>query len=200
MGETATLLNLHPNTLRAMHADGSFVPVRVGRGNIRYYSHEQIQAFLGENEPNTDDQQRKIIGYCRVSSTKQKADLARQQERLELYMLSKGYQFEMICDVGSGINYHNKGLLALLEKVNNNEVDKVVIMHKDRLLRFGFELFEHICTLHGTQIEVVINNHQSDEQELVNDLVQIITMFSCRLQGKRAKRTKDFIKELSPKD
>lgn len=197
IGETAELLNLHPNTLRAMHADGSFVPVRVGRGKVRYYSHEQIQQFLGKDNDPVDVLPRKIVGYCRVSSVKQKADLEHQKDHLELYMLAQGYQFEIITDIGSGINFNNKGLLKLLAMVENDEVEKIVIMYKDRLLRFGFELFEQVCHIHNTKIEIVANTNLSDEQELVTDLVQIITVFSCKLQGRRAKQTKKMISELT---
>lgn len=187
IGKTAELLNLHPNTLRAMHADGSFVPAFVGRGGSRYYSYEQIQQFAGKDTAQTNDLPRKIIGYCRVSSTKQKADLERQKDRLELYMLAQGYQFETISDIGSSINFNNKGLLKLLAMVENNEVEKIVIMHKDRLLQFGFELFEQICHIHNTNIEIVAHTNLSDEQELVTDLVQLITAFNDKLQDKRTK-------------
>lgn len=197
IGETAELLSLHPNTLRTMHIDGSFVPVRVGRGGVRYYSHEQIQNFLGKSVSQADIFPRKIVGYCRVSSSKQKADLERQKDRLNLYMLANGYQFEIISDIGSGINFKNKGLLKLLSMVEADEVEKIVIMHKDRLLCFGFELFEQVCHIHNTEIEIIANSNFSDEQELVNDLVQIITVFSCKLQGRRARQTKKIISELT---
>lgn len=197
IGETAELLSLHPNTLRTMHIDGSFVPVRVGRGGVRYYSHEQIQNFLGKSVSQADIFPRKIVGYCRVSSSKQKADLERQKDRLNLYMLANGYQFEIISDIGSGINFKNKGLLKLLSMVEADEVEKIVIMHKDRLPCFGFELFEQVCHIHNTEIEIIANSNFSDEQELVNDLVQIITVFSCKLQGRRARQTKKIISELT---
>lgn len=111
-------------------------------------------------------------------------------------MYAKGYQFEIITDIGSGINYNNKGLNSLLDLVTNSEVEKIVILYKDRLVRFGFELIENICNKYGTTIEVIDRSEKTEEQELVEDLIQIITVFSCRLQGKRASKTKSMIKEL----
>lgn len=115
-------------------------------------------------------------------------------------MLAKGYRFQIITDIGSGINYNKKGLNQLLCKITLNEVEKIVVLYKDRLVRFGFELIENLCRLHGTVIEVVDNTEKTEEQELVEDLVQIITVFSCRLQGKRANKAKKLIKELVTDD
>ena len=117
-----------------------------------------------------------------------------------MYMLAKGYRFEVIEDIGSGINYNNKGLNELINKITNREVDKVVILYKDRLLRFGFELIENLCKKYGTEIEIIDNTEKTEEQELVEDLVQIITVFSCKLQGKRANKAKEMIKELLEDD
>ena len=143
---------------------------------------------------------RKVIGYCRVSSNKQKDDLERQIDNVRMYMIAKGYQFEMIQDIGSGINYDKKGLNQLLDLVTNSEVEKIVILYKDRLLRFGFELVENLCKKYGTSIEIIDQTENTEEQELVEDLVQIVTVFSCRLQGKRANKAKKMIKELLEDD
>lgn len=82
---------------------------------------------------------KKIIGYCRVSSNKQKDDLETQIENVKTYMIAKGYSFDIISDIGSGINYNKKGLNQLIDMITNSEVDKIVILYKDRLLRFGFD-------------------------------------------------------------
>lgn len=131
---------------------------------------------------------------------KQKDDLKRQIENVKTYMYAKGYQFEIISDIGSGINYDKKGLLNLLELIQSNQIEKVVILYKDILLRFGYELFENICKYYNTKIEIIDNTEKSDEEELVEDMIQIVTVFSCRLQGKRAKQTKKIIKELMEND
>ena len=115
-------------------------------------------------------------------------------------MYAKGYQFEIISDIGSGINYNKKGLNQLIDMITNSEVDKIVVLYKDRFVRFGFELIETLCHKYGTTIEVIDNTEKTEEQELVEDLVQVITVFSCRLQGKRANKAKKMIKELMEND
>ena len=139
---------------------------------------------------------KKVIGYCRVSSPKQKDDLERQVENLRTYLYAQGQPFEIIIDVGSGINYKKKGLQDLIRRIESNQAEKVVILYKDRLLRFGFELIETIAAIHGCKIEIVDTTQKSEQQELVEDLVQIITVFSCKLQGKRAQKAKKMIQEL----
>ena len=143
---------------------------------------------------------KKTIGYCRVSSHKQKDDLERQIDNVKTYMYAKGYQFEIITDVGSGINYNKKGLNQLIDMITNSEVDKIVVLYKDRLIRFGYELIENLCNKYGTTIEIIDNTEKSEEQELVEGLIQIVTVFSCRLQGKRANKAKKMIKELLEDD
>ena len=135
-----------------------------------------------------------------VSSHKQKDDLERQIENVKTYMYAKGYQFEIISDIGSGINYNKKGLNLLMDMITNSEVDKIVILYKDRLIRFGYELIENLCEKYGTTIEIIDNTEKTEEQELVEDFIQIATVFSCRLQGKRANKAKKMIKELIEDD
>ena len=115
-------------------------------------------------------------------------------------MIARGYQFDIINDIGSGINYNKKGLNQLIELISSSQVEKIVILYKDRLLRFGFELIENLCSQFNTTIEIIDNTEKTDEQELVEDLIQIVTVFSCRLQGKRANKAKKMIKELLEDD
>ena len=135
-----------------------------------------------------------------MSSNKQKDDLARQIENVKTYMIAKGYSFDVITDIGSGMNYNKKGLNQLIDMITNSEVEKIVILYKDRLLRFGFEIIENLCNKYGTTIEIIDNTEKTEEQELVEDLIQIVTVFSCRFQGKRANRAKNMIKELLEND
>lgn len=111
-------------------------------------------------------------------------------------MYAKGYQFEIIEDIGSGINYKKKGLKELLSKIINHEVSKVVVLYKDRLVRFGYEMIEYICQINGTEIEIIDSTEYSKEQELTDDLIQIITVFANRLYGQRSKKTKRLIEEV----
>lgn len=113
-----------------------------------------------------------------------------------MYLISKGKPFEIISDIGSEINYKKKGLKELIKLITQNKVEKIVVLYKDRLLRFGFELIEYIASLYNCEIEIIDNTEKSEQQELVEDLVQIITVFSCKLQGKRANKARKLVKEL----
>lgn len=198
IGQFAKEIGKTPQTLRDWHKKGSFIPQHVTDGGTRYYSQEQLNHFLGIKGIETKT--KKVIGYCRVSSHKQKDDLQRQIENVKTYMIARGYQFDIIKDIGSGINYNKKGLNQLIDMITNSEVDKVVILYKDRLIRFGYELIENLCNKYGTTIEIIDNTEKTEEQELVEDLIQIVTVFSCRLQGKRANKVKKMIKELLKDD
>ena len=195
INKVAKQLNKSAQTLRNWEKTGELVPAYKTKSGYRYYTEEQINKLLG-----IEEKERVTIGYCRVSSRKQQDDLERQTENMRNYLCAKGYKFEIITDIGSGINYNKVGLNILLDKVIKGEVDKVVVLHKDRLLRFGFELVENLCKRYGTSIEVVDNTPKTEEQELVEDLAQIITVFSCKLQGKRANKMKKVIAELKDED
>ena len=195
INKVAKQLNKSAQTLRNWEKKEELIPAYKTKSGYRYYTEEQINKLLG-----VEEKERVTIGYCRVYSRKQQDDLERQTENMRNYLCAKGYKFEIITDIGSGINYNKVGLNILLDKVIKGEVDKVVVLHKDRLLRFGFELVENLCKRYGTSIEVVDNTPKTEEQELVEDLVQIITVFSCKLQGKRANKMKKVIAELKDED
>ena len=198
IGEFANRIGKTIQTLRNWDKKNILKPSHVTKGGTRYYSQEQLNHFLGLKSEKQIN--KKIIGYCRVSSHKQKDDLERQIENVKTYMYAKGYQFEIITDIGSGINYNKKGLNQIIDMVTNSEVEKIVVLYKDRLIRFGYELIENLCNKFGTVIEIIDNTEKTEQQELVEDLVQIITVFSCGLQGKRANKAKKMIKELIEDD
>ena len=190
------IIGVTPQTLRNWDRSGKLHPHHtVGQG-YRYYSEEQLNAILEERNPKP----KVVIGYCRVSSAKQKDDLERQVENVRTYLMSQGQPFEIIQDIGSGINYKKKGLQELIRRIHNREVVKVVVLYKDRLLRFGYELFETIAGIYDCPVEIIDNTEKTEQQELVEDLVQIITVFSCKLQGKRANKAKKLIKDLTGGD
>lgn len=187
----AKIIGVTPQTLRNWDRSGKLHPHHTSSNGYRYYSEDQLNAVTGiQAVP------KKVIGYCRVSSPKQKDDLERQVENLRIYLYAQGRPFEIITDIGSGINYKKKGLQDLICRIESNQAEKLVILYKDRLLRFGFELIETIAAIHGCKIEIVDTTQKSEQQELVEDLVQIITVFSCKLQGKRAHKAKKMIQEL----
>ncbi|SHF32663.1 Predicted site-specific integrase-resolvase [Thermomonas hydrothermalis] len=137
---------------------------------------------------------RKTVAYARVSSHDQKDDLERQKQVLELYCARQGWTFEVIADLGSGMNYHKKGLKKLLEAIIEGQVGRLVITHKDRLLRFGAELVFAICE--AKNVEVVILNQGEDttfEEDLAKDVLEIITVFSARLYGSRSRKNQKLL-------
>lgn len=202
ISEFAKRIGKSASSLRNWDKNGTLKPSYISPGGHRMYSEKQACEFLGlpyvsENNMDINNQaSKKVIGYCRVSTRKQKDDLLRQMNLVQSYMIAKGYQFEIISDIGSGINYNNKGLNKLIKAIVNNNVDKIVILYKDRLVRFGFELIETICREFDVDIEIIDSTQRTDEQELVEDMIQIVTVFSCRLQGKRANKAKKILKEV----
>lgn len=185
-----------PQTLRNWDKNGILKPHHTSTNGYRYYSEEQVKQVLQLN----NDNPKIVIGYCRVSSTKQKDDLERQIENVTAYLIAQGSPFEIMSDIGSGINYNKKGLQNLISRIESGEVSKVVVLYKDRLVRFGFELIECIAKLNQCDIEIIDHTEKTQEQELVEDMIQIVTVFACRLQGKRANKAKKLIKELSDDD
>jgi predicted site-specific integrase-resolvase len=192
INEFSKILGVSAQTLRNWDKNGKLHPHHTSSNGYRYYSHEQLNQVMNI-KPNLN---RKIIGYCRVSSNKQKDDLQRQIENMKLYLMAQGKPFEIISDIGSGINYKKKGLRELIKLITQNQVEKVVVLYKDRLLHFGFELVEYIASLYNCEIEIIDSTEKSEQQELVEDLVQIITVFSCKLQGKRSNKARKLVKEL----
>ena len=192
INEFSKILGVSAQTLRNWDNSGKLHPHHTSSNGYRYYSHEQLNQVMNI-KPSLD---RIIIGYCRVSSNKQKDDLGRQIENMKLYLTANGKPFEIISDIGSGMNDKKKGLKELIKHISQNKVEKVVVLYQDRLLRFGFALVEYIASLYHCEIEIIDNTEQSEQQELVEDLVQIITVFSCKLQGKRANKARKLVKEL----
>lgn len=193
--KVASILGVTPQTLRQWDANGYFVPAQRRGNGYRYYTKKQVEQFA--EQFNTIKNKNRInIGYCRVSTNKQKDDLVRQVENVELYLKSLKTPYQIIKDIGSGINYSKKGLSELLDLICKNKVDTIYVLYKDRLVRFGFEIIQKVAELHNTQIVVLDNEDKTKEQELVEDLMQIITVFSCRLHGKRAAKTKQLMRDL----
>ena len=127
----------------------------------------------------------------------QKDDLQRQIHMLEMYCSAQGWIFEIIKDLGSGMNYHKRGLKELLDRIMNGQIGRLVLTHKDRLLRFGAELVFSLCAT--KHVEVVIVNQGDEpsfEEELAKDVLETITVFSARLYGSRSHKNKQLIKNL----
>ena len=190
------ILGVTAQTLRNWDKEGKLKPSYIKSNGYRYYSEDSILSYTQERKTKKN---LNVIGYARVSSKKQEDDLNRQIDYLKQYISNKYQTFEIISDIGSSINYNKKGLQKLIEKINRKEVDIIVVLYKDRLLRFGFELIEYFASLNNVKIEVLDKKDKSEEQELTEDLIQIITVFLCKLQGKRKSKTKALINDFYKK-
>jgi predicted site-specific integrase-resolvase len=170
-------------------------PEYVSNGGYRYYSEEQLKELIPKLDVKKEN--RINIGYVRVSAKHQKDDLQRQYQVMELFLAQKGKSFKIISDIGSGINYKKKGLSELLILISTNQVDRLYIVHKDRLVRFGYELIEKICEIHDVKIEVINQSEvKTDEQEMIDDILNIIHVFSCRMNVKRSHINKKIMEKL----
>ena len=190
------MLGVTAQTLRNWDKEGKLKPSYVKSNGYRYYSEDSILSYTQERKTKKN---LNVLGYARVSSKKQSDDLERQVNNIKTYLDSKYTDYEIITDIGSGINYTKPGLKKLIEKINKKEIDLIVVSYKDRLLRFGFELVEYFAELNNVKIEVLDKIDKNQDQELVEDLVQIVTDFSCKIQGNRKAKTKELIDEFSQK-
>ena len=156
--------------------------------NQRYYTDEDLNKVLNleaETKP-----KRKNVGYCRVATQGQKKSLENQQEFVSIYSLSHGVILnEIYTDIGSGLDYKRQNWNKLLKQVEANEIDKIYITYKDRFVRFGYEWFEEFCSSHGTEIIVLNQKQTCPEEELTDDLLSILHLFSERNPSLRKYKT-----------
>ncbi|MHB1731277.1 MAG: IS607 family transposase [Leptospirillum sp.] len=190
ISDAAKSLGVSVTTLRRWEVSGKLVPEHTAGGHCRY----DLAKLRPEWFRTSDESARKTVAYARVSRRDQKDDLERQKQVLELYCARQGWTFEIVSDLGSGMNYHKKGLKRLLDDIIAGQAGRLVITHKDRLLRFGAELVFAICE--AKKVEVVILNQGEDttfEEDLANDVLEIITVFSARLYGSRSHKNRKLL-------
>jgi len=192
ISEASRVLGVSISTLRRWEVEGKLVPERTAAGHRRY----DLIKLKPESFCKSLDE-RKTLAYARVSSQDQKKDLERQKQVLELYCVTQGWTFELISDLGSGMNYYKKGLKRLLSEILSGDIGRLVLVHKDRLLRFGAELVFSICE--AKHVEVVIINQSEEttfEEDLANDVLEIITVFSARLYGSRSRENQKLLENV----
>ena len=195
-GQAAKYLAVTPITIQAWDRNGTLKAHRTKTGR-RYYTQEELDNFLNRDT----DQQNKdglVVAYARVSTQKQKSNLKHQLAFIRDYVNAKGIILDKeVKDIASGLNYKRPGWNKLLRDVDQDKVKTIYITYKDRFVRFGFDWFEQFCKQHGTTIVVLNNPDTSPEKEVMQDLISIVHVFSCRVYGLRSYRKN--IEELANK-
>jgi predicted site-specific integrase-resolvase len=193
IGVAAREIGVHPDTLRRWEQEGRIEPAERTPGGRRRYDIAKLRNLAPRRAPSS----RTTIAYARVSTNGQKDDLVRQVALLESYCAANGWTYEVITDIGSGLNYSKRGLKLLISRICSGELDRLVLSHKDRLLRFGAELVFSLCE--HFSCEVVIINASEDstfEEDLANDVIEIVTVFSARLYGSRSHKNCNVMEQL----
>lgn len=179
--KAAKILGITKQTLWNWKYQGKISFIKCG--NLNGLSQETLNSLLGIK----DKKEEKVVIYCRVSSTANKKNLETQKERLISYCIAKGYKIhKIVCEFGSGINDKRPKLQDLLE---NQDFTKIVVEHKDRLTRLGFNYLDVLLKVLGKEIEV-INNAENDESDIIQDFTSIITSFCARIYGNRRSKRK----------
>ncbi|NET42409.1 IS607 family transposase [Okeania sp. SIO2B3] len=188
ISEAAELLGVSTKTIRRWEAQGRLNSIRTAGGHRRF----TVSDLIGNKQDNS-----LTVAYARVSSHDQKDDLDRQKIVLEAYCAQQGWSFEVISDLGSGLNYRKKGLIKLIKLICSDQVERLVLTHKDRLLRFGSDLIFTLCEIFGTEVVMINRSEDSTfEEVLAQDVIEIITVFSARLYGSRSHKNKQIVKQL----
>ena len=181
--DACDIMQIDPSTLRKWDREGKIRCVRL-QNNFRRVPESEINRILGIQK------ERSSCIYARVSSSGQKGDLDRQIEKLRV----SSPESEVISDIRSGMGFNRKGFLKLLDLIEKDKVSVIYITHKDRLARFGYDLVEKICEMHGTRIVTVDSEELlTAHEELSRDLISIITSFSARLYGLRSHKLKKIL-------
>lgn len=192
VGEFAKRIGVAVHTVQRWDREGRLTARRT-LSNRRYYTEEDVAHVLDHPGDQLDGdgakKRRSCVGYCRVSTSAQKPDLRHQREALEQFCLGRGLLVdEWIAEVGSGLNFQRKQFLRVVDRIIAGEIGVLVIAHKDRLARFGFDLLVHLCDVHQCELLILNTESLSPEQEMVQDLMTIVQCFSRRLYGLRTYR------------
>ena len=195
--EFAEMIGVSVKTLQRWDKEGKLKAYRTPTDR-RYYTHKQYVDYMGESNSKNG----KTVIYTRVSTSNQKDDLNNQVEFLKQFANARGIIVDEIFeDIGSGLNYNRKKWNKLIEDCMLGLIKTIIVAHKDRFIRFGYDWFERFLKSNDVEIIVVNNEKASPEQELVNDLISIIHVFSCRIYGlrkykKQIEEDEDIAKEL----
>lgn len=181
VGEFAEKIGKSVKTLQKWDRDGVFKANRTAT-NRRYYTQQQYLEYKGIVPKCTSA----VVAYCRVSSSSQKSDLQNQINYIYDFAKASGFVIdELLTDIGSGLNFKRKNFISIMERIEAGEIRKLVLAHKDRLVRFGFDWFSKFLSNHGVELVVINDERLSPEEEVVKDLISIIHVFSCKVYGLR---------------
>ena len=186
--EAKKLLGVTTKTIQRWDKEGKIRVVRT-IGGRRRIPESEIKRVLGLKE------ERVIAGYARVSSATRKDDLERQKQLIRSYAKEKGYgEIEILSDVGPAFDEKRRGFLKLLEMVTERKISKVIVAYEDRLTRFGFETLRKMFQVFGTEIEVINSEEKTPQEELVEDLMAIVSHFAGKLYGMRSRKYEEVVK------
>lgn len=194
IGQAAKEPGVSIPTLRRWEAQGKIQPERTLSGHRRY----DLAQLRGLKPYETSKTNRPTLCYARVSSHAQKGDLVGQVQLLESFCAANGWTYEVMQDLGSGLNDDKKGLQQLIQRICSGSVGRLVLTHKDGLLRFGSELIFSVCETFNTEGVIIDQGEQplSFEEELAQDVLEIITVFSARLYGSRSHQNRKLVESL----
>lgn len=186
IGEFAKLIGKSSQTLRNWNRSGVLKPAKLEENGRKLYSREQLDQFI-------HDEERLVIGFCRVNRKSRSEELERQIQALKSYMDQKDWHYQIISEVGSGLDYNRKGLSEVLTLILDHKVGKLVAVRRDSLVRYGHEMIETICKANGCDIEYM--EDMVDADDYCSDIASIIKYFNYDLEGKRADKAKRKIRE-----
>ena len=197
ISEASRALGVTPQTLRRWDRAGKIKAAEHSLGGHRLYEMSDLYG-LASRRPASAVDARVTVGYARVSTSGQHADLVRQEAMLQSYCVAVGWSCEIINDTGSGLNYSKRGLRTLIRRICNREVNRLVLTDRDRLLRFGAEIIFSLCEQFGVEVVIINSSERTTyEEDLASDVLEILTVFAARMYGARSRRNKALITRLN---
>lgn len=192
IGQAADVIGVTVGTLRRWECSGKFLPCFRTCGGHRRYSLSRIhEEIFKVSDPSNHLVKEKTVGYARVSSHDQKLDLKRQEKRLRNYCDKHDWEYEIISDLGSGLNFKKRGLNKLLQLICLKQINRLVLTHQDRLLRFGSPLLFKVCEYFDVEVIILEKIKEEDfEKALVSDVIEIMTVFTAKMYGRRSHMNK----------
>lgn len=190
------ILGVTAQTLRNWDKEGKLKPAYTKSNGYRYYSEDDIMSYTKERNRKKE---KKLIGYIKNSSLENEVSLTRKKESIETYLKSTNQEYEIIIDVGSGLDYNRAGLKTLIAKINKKEVDEIVICYKDNLVKYGFELIEYFAYLNNVKIKVLDINNKSSLIEIKEDFLTVAKDVSRKYQIKNNLKSRQLLNDIKRK-